>query len=223
MQWSSWADVSEYECEKGEMRQHQGSKSCGCSFKSSYSAAHLQTMFRPMWHHAYMWLFWPVGPISSPLNPFNFICPLKGNRFIRQWAINEREEAAPDTCDDCVMKEWRRCEGWPLLGWRSGPGVAEGDGKKWGSLYEISLGNPSDARLHYDCGHGIKEGLLLSFLFLLAALKQKIWAVTSSYTPLHTHTHTPLCWGSTADAEQSHSLPCISWPDLWAELAKLWG
>lgn len=125
----------------------------------------------------YMWLFWWVGPI---LSCFYFHLLLKGNCFILQRAINELEEHAPDTCDECVMKEWRHWGGWPLWGWRSGPMVVEGDGKKWDSLYEISLGNPSDARPHYDCGHGIKAHLLLSFLFLLAALKQKIWAVTSS-------------------------------------------
>lgn len=68
------------------------------------------------------------------------------------------------------------------------------------------LGNPSDARPHYDYSHGIKACLLLSFLFLLAALKQKIWAVTSPTPPTHPPTP-PLCWGSAADTgKQSHSL-----------------
>lgn len=150
---------------------------------------------------------------------FYFHLLLKGNCFILQRAINEREEHAPDTCDECVLKEWRHWGGWPLWGWRSGPMIVKGDGKKWDNLYEISLGNPSDARPHYDCGHSIKAHLLLSFLFLLAALKQKIWAVTSSPP-----TPPPLCWGSAADTgKQSHSLACVSWPELRAEPAKLRG
>lgn len=137
-------------------------------------AGHLETMFRPMWHH----IIYICEYIDEWEKCFYFHLLLKGNRFILQPAINEREEHAPDTCDKCVMKEWRHWGGWPLWGWCRGPMLVEGDGKKWDSLYEISLGNPSDAKPHYDCGHRIKERLLLSFL-LLAALKQKIWAVTS--------------------------------------------
>lgn len=140
-------------------------------------------MFRPIWHHMICVIILTSGSNLITDKCFYFHLLLKGNRFILQWAINEREEHAPDTCDECVMKEWRHWGGWPLWGWRSGPMIVKGDGKKWDSLYEISLGNPSDARPHYDCGHSIKARLLLSFLFLLAALKQKIWAVTSSPAP----------------------------------------
>lgn len=144
-------------------------------------------MFRPIWHHMICVIILTSGSNLITDKCFYFHLLLKGNRFILQRAINEREEHAPDTCDECVMKEWRHWGGWPLWGWRSGPMIVKGDGKKWDSLYEISLGNPSDARPHYDCGHSIKARLLLSFLFLLAALKQKIWAVTSSPAPQPPH------------------------------------
>lgn len=182
-------------------------------------AGHLQTLFRPIWHHIIYVIILGSGSYLFTDKCFYFHLLLKGNPFILQGAINEWEDHAPDTCDESVMKEWRHWGDWPLWGWRSGPMIGEGDGKKWDSLYEISLGNPSDARPHYDCGHGLKARLFLSFLFLLAALKQKIWAVTSS-----THPPRQLCWGSAADTgKQSHSLACISWPELWAELAKLRG
>lgn len=161
----------------------------------------------------YIWLFWWAGPISSEIRGVTFIYPSKE---IASY-YNEQVMRGRNTLQTHVMSARWKSEGTvgaSLCGAEVvGPMDGEGDGKKWDSLYEISLGNPSDARTHYDCGHGIKARLLLSFLFLLAALKQKIWAVTSLPPPPPTTTP-PLCWGSAADTvKQSHSLACISWPE----------
>lgn len=147
----------------------------------------------------YIWLFWRAGPISSEIRVVTFIYPSKE---IASY-YNEQLMSGRNTLQTHVMSVWWKSKGIvgaSLCGAEAvAPMDGEGDGKKWDSLYEISLGNPSDARTHYDCGHGIKARLLLSFLFLLAALKQKIWAVTSlAPPPLTTSVLRERCWHSEA-------------------------
>lgn len=55
-------------------------------------------------------------------------------------------------------------------------GRAEGSGgrlEKWGTLYKISLGNPSDARSHYGCGYSMKERPLSGLPVLISSTHAK--------------------------------------------------
>lgn len=93
-------------------------------------------------------------------------------------------------------------------------GRAEGSGgrlEKWGSLCEISLGNPSDARPHYGCGYSMKESPLSGLPVLISSTQAKA-SSSPSFIP-------HLCAGGPLlTQKQSHSLACIPWPGLWAGL-----
>lgn len=54
--------------------------------------------------------------------------------------------------------------------------------EKWGSPYEISLGNPSDAGIHNDCGYSMKESLL-SGLPVLISSTQAMDSSSPSFFP----------------------------------------